>query len=235
MKRINLYQAEFRPPRIVLPARTIALGAAVFTLGLIALYVWESWQLAELRRQVVQIVQRADAVTRQVGASAPGAQREIPGANQEAETLEARAQVLRQAQEVIASGALGAETGYSAQFRALSRALGNTASSGAWLTRISLYESGHAMDLQGRALDGADAAQLIGNLRREPLFVGLSFAGLKIGPPVSGSAPDASPVGGNVVSEAQPAVAPRFLLFTLNARPLEPSPDMSALSRGAKP
>ncbi len=212
MKRINLYQAEFRPPRIALPARSIGIAGIAFLAGLIALYVWGNWQLAQLKGQVSQIVQRADAVTRQLAASAPENSANLDQTSSEAASLETRARLLQQAEEAISSGALGSETGYTAQFRALSRALGNTASGGAWLTRVTFHTGGHGMDLQGRALTGDAAAHLIGNLRREPLFVGLSFAGLKIGPPATEPGQGEPHPASNVVA------APRFLEFSLHAR-----------------
>jgi hypothetical protein len=92
----------------------------------------------------------ADAVTRQVETSAPGAatgriRRLARGA-----TLEARCALLQLAQEAIAGGEVGSETGYSAQFpRAVPRAA--TASPGAWLTGVVLFDNGRAMDLRGRA------------------------------------------------------------------------------------
>jgi dienelactone hydrolase len=78
MKQINLYQAAFRPPSIALPARSIALSGAVLLAGLLALYVWDDWQLRQLREQVAKLSQHADALTRQVGASAPGVRQADP-------------------------------------------------------------------------------------------------------------------------------------------------------------
>lgn len=219
MKQINLYQSEFRPPKVVLPARALVLSGVVFMVGLLALYAWESWQLRQLKQQVAQIVQRADTVTRQVQAYAPGARQADPSVAAEAQKLEARVRALQLAQDAIASGALGAETGYSAQFRALARAVGNPA--GAWLTRVTLSDSGHAMDLQGRALTGAAAARLIANLRREPLFVGLSFAGLDVHAPKSEDAAEESVAAQPIAKSGrslEPRTPPRFLEFSLNAR-----------------
>lgn len=225
MKQINLYQSEFRPPKVILPAHALVFSGGVFLVGLLALYAWESWQLHQLKQQVAQVVQRADSVTRQVQANAPGARQADPSVAAEAQTLEARVRALQLAQDAIASGALGSETGYSAQFRALARAVGNPASPGAWLTRVTLSDSGRALDLQGRALTGAAAARLIANLRREPLFVGLSFAGLDVHTPktegeVSGGALGAAltqPVA-KAGRSPEARTPPRFLAFSLNAR-----------------
>jgi hypothetical protein len=218
MKQINLYQSEFRPPKILLPARAMAISGAVFLAGLLALYAWDNWQLRLLKSQVGQVVQRAESVTRQVAANAPGARQADPNVALEAQTMEARMHALQQAQDAIANGELGSEHGYAAQFRALAR----TTSPGAWLTGVTLSDSGHAMDLRGRALTGADAAALIANLRREALFAGLSFAGLDVHPPKPEGAAEASS-------------PPRFLEFALIARLAEPAALKSASGLAVAP
>jgi hypothetical protein len=224
IKQINLYQAAFRPPSVVLPANKLLISGGVFIAGLLALYFWNGWQLRQLQQQVTQVVQRAAAVSSQVQASAPGARQADPGVAIEAATLEARINSLQLAQEAIASGELGSETGYAAQFQALARAVGDSATGGAWLTGATLYDSGRAMDLRGRALSGDAAARLIGNLRREPLFVGMSFAGLQVGPP----AQDAEANETNQAT-AKPAKPP-YLVFSLDARPAELAATNQALA-----
>jgi hypothetical protein len=211
IKQINLYQAEFRPPRVLLPARSLALSGVVFLLGLLALYGWQNWELKQLQVQVNQVEQRANAITRQIEASAVGAQASDAGLVTEAQSLEARVRALKLAQDAVASGELGSETGYSAYFLALSRTV---RTKGAWLTGVTVAESGRALSLQGRALSGADAARLVADLRRDPVFVGLSFSGLTVAPP------ETNPKRGDEPAE-QAAETPRFLIFTLDARQTE--------------
>jgi hypothetical protein len=219
MKQINLYQADFRPPKVILPARAMVFSSVVFMAGLLALYAWGNWQLRQLKGQVAQVVQRADALTLQMQANAPGARQADPTVAAEAQALEVRVRALQLAQDAIAHGELGSETGYSAQFRALARAVGTTASPGAWLTGVTITEGGHAMDLQGRALSGSDTARLIANLRREPLFIGLSFAALDVHPPKLENKTEASAkLASATLPVGKPAPQPRFLEFSLNAR-----------------
>jgi hypothetical protein len=206
MKQINLYQAAFRPPSILLPARKLAISGGVFVLGLLALYAWNDWQLRQLHQQVAQIEQRADAVMRQVLASAPAPQQSDASIAIQAQSLEARVRALQLAQDAISSGAVGSATGYAAQFRSLAR----TTHAGAWLTGVTVSDNGRALDLQGRALSGAAAAGLISNLRREPVFGGLSFAGLQISQPEQKAGTLGKP-------DITPAPA-SFLVFSLAAR-----------------
>ncbi len=214
MKHINLYQAAFHPPKIPLPARKLLAGGVVFLCGLLAVYAWDAWRLARLHQEVSQLTLRADNLEAQVNANNIIRQAD-PHLLAEAEAVEARLRNLQLAQEALASGALGSTSGYSAQFRALARAR----VTGAWLTRVEISGRGNEMNLHGRALTGEDSARLITSLRREPLFVGLSFAGLTLDPPNDKTGGyEALPAGG------APPLAPRFLEFTLSARAPEAAP-----------
>ncbi len=221
MKHINLYQAAFHPPRTILPARKLLAGAVVFLCGLLALYAWDAWRLTQVRLEVNQLAQRADHLEARVN-TANVAGRADPRVLAEAESVEARLRNLRLAQEAVTSGVLGSETGYSAQFRALSRA----GVAGAWLTRVEMEQRGGErhpeMNLRGRALTGEDSARLIASLRREPLFVGLSFSSLTLDPPKDKS-------GG---TEAAPASPPRFLEFALSAHQNPAPPGASPPNTG---
>lgn len=204
MKQINLYQAAFHPPQIVMPARRLLAGGLVFLAGLLALYAWDAWRLAQLRREVAQLAAQADKLEARVKVGTATHQAD-PGLLAEAEAMETRLRNLELARTALASGALGSTRGYAAHFRGLSR----TRVDGAWLTHIEVEARGQAMSLRGRALAAEDSARLIASLRREPLFAGLSFSGLSLAPPKD-EAPEAD-------SAARPA-APRFLEFTLSAR-----------------
>ncbi len=208
MKQINLYQAAFHPPRIVMPARTLLTGGVAFLCALLALYAWDAWRLAQLRRDVASLVERAAHLDTQVHSGAVARQTD-PRLLAEAEALETRLRNLQSARDALASGALGSQVGYSAQFLALSRARVE----GAWLTHIEVGDAGRALNLRGRALTGEHSARLIASLRREPLFVGLSFSGLTLAPPEEKKqSEDATP------ADATPKLPPRFLEFTLSAQ-----------------
>jgi hypothetical protein len=231
VKQINLYQSEFRPPKILLPARSLAISGVVFIAGLLALSAWERWQLSQLQVEVEQITQRAATVTRQLQSHAPGGRQADPKLLLDAQALEQQAHALKQAQDAINSGEVGSETGYSAQFRALARAT----SPGAWLTGVMVSDRGRALDLHGRALTGAAPARLIARLRGEPLLVGLSFAGLEVHQPKPESASETS-----VATQAHaaspvhtpPRTPPSFLEFSLNARLTE---SVAAQKQGTAP
>lgn len=227
MKHINLYQSAFHPPRTVVPARQILTGGAVFLCGLLALYAWDAWRLTQLKREVGQLTARATTLEAQVN-SGQATQLADPHVLAEAERMETRLHNLQRAQDALNSGALGSETGYSGHFRALSRAR----VAGAWLTRVEIDERGQAMNLHGRALTGEDSARLIAGLRREPLFVGLSFATLAVAPPKI-EAPSGAARG--ETRGAADDTPPRFLEFILNARVPETAETRPAPVAGGQP
>jgi hypothetical protein len=234
MKYINLYQAEFRPPKIILPARLLAGISLLFLTGILAFYAWGNWQLKLLKQQVTVAVQRADAVSRQVAASAPGSRQADPNIAMDAASIEARVNALQVAQEAIAGGELGTETGYSTHFRALAR----TAVTGTWLTHITISNNGRAMDLQGNTLSGSDAARFIANLRSEPLFIGMSFAGLNIGPlgSTAGSTPGLAQTPDKSRSSnkntATASALPAFLSFSLSGQLTDAGTNAATASGG---
>lgn len=201
MKYINLYQAAFHPPKVVLPAHRLLAGALVFLAALLALYAWDALRLQQLRVDVGQLAAKAERIEAGLK-SGMGADAADPAVIHQAVELETRLRNLGQAQSAMASGAFGPTQGYSAQFRALARGRND----GAWLTRVSIAERGAALNLSGRALTGEDTARLILRLGREPEFAGLAFSSLNIAPPKQEK------------EEAGQAL-PRFLEFTLLARP----------------
>lgn len=203
-KQINLYLAEFRPPQHTLPTHSLLFGAAIFAAGLAALHVWDSLKLDQYRQEADQAEQRAARVERQLAQLAGQGNQADPAIVAEAASLEARILALRTAQDSIAAGALGSDTGYAVHFQALSRAR----VPGAWLTRIELTEAGRAMSLEGRALHGEDPARLIAMLGRQPMLAGLTYAGLEVQPPTPETAS----------AESAPASTADYLEFTLAAR-----------------
>lgn len=234
-KQINLYQEAFRPARVALPAQSLFLGVAAFALGLVALSAWDAWRVAQLRGETDGVVARADAVARQVERAAQAGAQADPAVVAEAAELEARVRALQAAEAAVASGVLGSETGYSAQFRALARAR----VPGAWLTGVEIANQGAnqgagrglEMNLRGRALDGEAPARLIAGLRREPLFHGLTYAALTVRPPAAPGQGGAQTGTPGTPAEAKDATPPRFLEFSLDAR----LPEAASPPAGAQP
>ena len=206
-KQINLYQAAFRPPQTVLPTQSLLLGVAAFAVGLLLLHAWGSWKFSHYRQEADKLTAQAERIEHQLEQIARAGRQADPQVVAEAGILEAQVRALQLAQETVASGALGSETGYSAQFLGLSRAT----VPGAWLTRIEISGQGREMNLEGRALQGEDPARLIAALSRQPLFMGLSYAALEVHPAEEGEKSDQADGRG------PPAKGTDFLAFSLSA------------------
>ncbi|MEW6676831.1 MAG: hypothetical protein AB1421_02830 [Pseudomonadota bacterium] len=226
-KQINLYLAEFRPPQHILPTHALLFGAAIFAAGLAALHLWDVWRLGPYRQEADQAEARAALVERQLAQLTGEGTRADPAIIAEAESLEARILALRTAQDSIAAGALGSETGYAAHFQALSRAR----VPGAWLTRIEVAEAGKAMSLEGRALHGEDPARLIAMLGRQPMLAGLTYAGLEVQPPT----PETASAGPAPETASTPARTADYLEFTLAARLENPDAKPAQSKAGGGP
>jgi hypothetical protein len=216
-KQINLYQAEFRPPQIVLPTRSLLLGVAMFAAGLLLLQAWDSWQFRRYRQEADRMSAAAERIERRLAEVAPVTHPADAKVVAEAEVLEARIRALQLAEDAVASGALGSEAGYAAQFLALSRAT----VPGAWLTHVAITGNGQVMDLQGRALQGGAPARLIAALGRQPLFRGLSYAALDVHPPETKEGAGPGPVA-----------PPNFLEFSLSAQPNGTNAAAAATAKG---
>lgn len=223
MKGINLYQNEFRPPAVVLPAVLLLRLAALFILLLLLFHAWQRWDLTGLQTQEAALALQARQAQARADAVKAAARPANPALIREAETWEHRHEALQRAQRALEEGGAGSEKGYSDAFRALSRA----AVPGAWLVEADLQGSGGEMNLKGRALTGEDAARLVASLQRQPRFAGLRFAGLEMDSPPEKGAADLR-------------AAPRHLEFELKARLPEgvnpappPAKPGSAVSGGA--
>lgn len=178
MKYINLYHAEFRPPRVVLPFALMVRGTVLFLLALVALYGYGRWDAGRqqtindrLQARVVQLEKRLEADARRTTTIAAD-----PLLAEQVQALERRIQALARVEEVVASGALGTPFGYSRHFRSLAQAI----VPGAWLTGIALEGKGNTLSLTGRALRSEDAARYVNQLRQAPQFSGFSFAAMEL-------------------------------------------------------
>ena len=178
-KQINLYQAEFRPSKPPLPTRMLLVLAGLFAVLLVGAHLWDRTRLQAQRQAADQVTAQAEAAEQQLEAAAKAMRQADPHVLAEAEALEARAAALGQARDAVASGVLGSQAGYARHFQALAR----TTVPGAWLTRIDLTHSGREMGLAGRALKGDAPTRLIAALTRQPLFMGMNYAGLNVAPP----------------------------------------------------
>lgn len=181
LRHINLYQAEFRPARVVFPVRRMLAGLGLLLLGLLALHGWGIWQNRQLALQVAQVTRQTETVEAHLAAlgKARDPATPDPAVVADIQRLESQLAALTRLEQTLQSGAVGSTRGWSAQFDALAR----VSVPGLWLTGVRLEGSAPYMTLRGRSLDGNTPARYIALLRGEPQFVGLEFTSLEIAEP----------------------------------------------------
>lgn len=220
MRHINLYQDEFRPPAVALPAGLILRLCGLFLLGLLLVHGWQQWRLSVLRTETDTVKAQARQMDSRAQTVRTAAKPADPRVLSEAEAWERRLAALHKAQQALEEGAAGREAGFSGPFRALAQAT----VSGAWLLRVDMAGARREMSLHGRALTGEDAARLVASLKRQPQFTGLRFAALELETPKDASREHAG-------SKQAGAPVPPPLEFDLRATlPLAAPPLANALT-----
>jgi hypothetical protein len=173
-QQINLYQAEFQQPEIVLSADHIFMGAG----GLLVLMIFSSVLLAvsnihtahrltalktdvdALKQENVQLTNQLQgrAVDQVLAGSAANASRQ----------LQSRQDILQLVQR-------SEQRKDTVLFSELLAGLARQHVSDMWLTRIDISENGHEMHLEGSTLNAKLVPAFVGNLSQEPVYAGREF------------------------------------------------------------
>jgi hypothetical protein len=204
-QHINLYHAQFRPPRNPLPARYILAGAGLMLLVMLGLAGFDRWQLNLAKDNLATLETRADRLEAQMNglASQVAGRQADPALAGELARLEAGLVALNRAEQAIRSGALGSATGYSGYFAALSR----VRVAEVWLVGIDLGGEPARLSLSGRALADDGPVRYVGALRREPALAGLGFAGLEIKEAAGADGKRPAGLEFHLAAQAEPAPA----------------------------
>lgn len=222
LRHINLYQVEFRPARVPLPASRMLAGLGLLLLGLLAVWGWGLAQNRALEAEVARVGRQTEALEGRLNALDKGRPAAGPVSAEAIRRLEARLAGLSRAEQDIRSGAAGSMQGWSAQFDALAR----VRVSGLWLTGVSLEGHPPVMTLRGRTLDGTSPARYIAQLRRQPQLAGLEFAALEIAEPETKPGPPAADT---------PDKTPRYLEFHLSGPARQPATQAADTPPGRQP
>lgn len=177
-QQINLYQAEFRPRKVVFPAAGMLRAALLWLLGLAAIYGYGAWQLGKTRADMLQLEQRVQTIERRVEAQRQQEDggKSVAELTQQAAAAEAKLQALNNAAAAVEAGAIGSDKGFSGHFHAFSRAT----VPGVWLIGFQIGTRGEIVKLSGRTLDSEGPARFLHGLREQTLFHGLQFSFLQI-------------------------------------------------------
>jgi hypothetical protein len=173
-QQINLYQAEFQQPEIMLSADHIFMGAG----GLLLLMVLSSAGLAvsnmhsgdrltTVKAEVEALKQANEQINSRLRNRAVD-QNLATNATEASRQLQARQEMLQlverteQRQDAI-------------YFSELLAGLARQHVDGMWLSRIDITANGRDMYLEGSTLDAQRVPQFVGNLSREQAYAGREF------------------------------------------------------------
>ncbi len=210
-QQINLFNPVFRRQKKIFSALTMVQALALLLVGILALSLYGSSQVAMLEREAARGAdQLAQKQTRLASVATEFAPRK-KSAELAAELAQAEAQLaaLERVSGVIERGELGDTGGYAKYLRALAR----QGIDGLWLTGVNITGAGTEIGIRGRALDPAMVPSYIGRLTSEPDLRGKSFASLRIdeAAPITRTGPDGK----------QSAAPAPYVEFSLQARSAE--------------
>jgi hypothetical protein len=174
MQQINLYQSQFRPKQIILPARQFLLIAfvmiAIFCVLSAYLHFEQISQQAIVTNQQEQLAKKE---TRLI------ALREQLAKYEENPLLKAELASLQQTYEenqdildYLKNEQLGNQIGFSSTLEALSE----QHISGLWLNQFSLLNAGQHTALNGQTSDATKVPEYIDSLGRSEQFNGKTFS-----------------------------------------------------------
>lgn len=173
-QQINLYQAEFREPEIMLSADHIFMGIGGLLLlivlgsaGISASNMLGGGRLDALKAEVEALKQANEQMTVQVRSRLVD-QKLVADANEASRQLQARREIL----QLVERTEQRRDTVY---FSELLAGLARQHVEGMWLSRIEISASGRDMYLEGTAVDAKRVPQFVGNLSREEAYAGREF------------------------------------------------------------
>lgn len=186
-QQINLYQPMFRKRRRVLSARAILYSVGLTAVGLLSFYGFGEWQTRRLAWQVESLVQQRDVARERL----VGLESRLPPRTKSRllETELARLDRRVKEQSSVIQVLEGDDTGFTRGFSGFLEGFARRRVDGLWLTGFEISDGGHALNIDGQALDAALVPVFVQELSGEPAFGGLSFGDLRVERPVeTGSA-----------------------------------------------
>jgi hypothetical protein len=200
-QQINLYQPLFRPGRTALPARSVLQLLVIFTVGLLAVWLFDAWRVHRLEREVLAMEARqADqsALLQAVG-DARAYPSSIDLKPQWQQTHDQLAQH-RQALATLNAGAAGTRSGFAAALASLAR----HHIDGIWLEHVRFSNGGRLQALEGTALDADLVPRYLHSLAGESVLRGTQIDDFRIdrSEGIDGSGAEAASTTANAASHA---------------------------------
>lgn len=203
--QINLYNPALRARREYITATTIALGLLLVVVGIVLVYGYYQWRVAQLTQESVAV--ETDLKMRQdqmaVLADEVARVRHSKAVEQQLADAEAMLRGREAVATVLSTGVLGSAQGFSDYLRAFARQI----LPGVWITGLDIAAGGTAIRIEGRTTGADQVPAYIKRLTGEKSLQGRSFTTLEIHQPEaqdSASPETAAPPGRSPVSAALP-------------------------------
>ena len=172
-QQVNLYQPMFRKQKKIFSALTMLQSLAVVLVGFVLFYVYASWNVDNLRKEVANHSNMQQAALAKI--SSLNERYPIRKKSKLLETkiagLEAELQAKQALLKVLSDTTLGNTTGFSEHFSGIAR----QRIQGMWLRGLQLSEGGTQVGIIGSALEPQLVPQFIRKLGKEQAFAGAEF------------------------------------------------------------
>jgi len=195
-QQINLYNPAFEAHQAVLSFRGAAAGWALAALIVVAIAVFEIFNLNSLQQTQHELdgqVAAAQAQVQRLGAQM-AARGHDPRLAEEAARLEVEIGGRQEVMDVLRAGSLGDTRGFSEHLRAFAR----QSFEGVWLTGLTIASAGRDVSLEGRALQASYVPSYLKRLNGESAMQGHPFSELLIQEPAQNPADKDAPRPGYV-------------------------------------
>lgn len=178
MQSINLFLPEYRQKREWLSLQSSVIGCVVFFLLMATVHLVQGSQLHKLQQSAAALEQQESELEQQVEQlkTELAAHGDPTGLKKQAEQLRAAIENRKAIQDVIASTAMGNQSGFSQHLFVL----GEKREAGLVLNRIVLRRGGDYVELAGSSRSAAAVPLYVHNLQQSQVFAAAKFGFLTI-------------------------------------------------------
>lgn len=176
MQHVNLYLPEFRPKRIVMSARQMAL-ALTLCLSVLVVFSLLSWnKTTELKRHIVELQNKKLHTSKNVDQLKLAGKPSDQGIDDRIAAVRQAIARRQQIKELIVAQNLGNAVGFSSALTALAA----QSLDGLALENIRLSDSGKKLALSGRASNSRVIPRYIAKLESEDIFALTQFGTVSV-------------------------------------------------------
>lgn len=174
MQQVNLYQAQFKPKKVILPAPQVLLIALIPVLLFSLISIVMSGKQTSIEEELASQTEQLKVQQQQLNTLEQqlNARKESPLLRAELNDIEQKLVSKQILLDHLSNQSFGNQHGFSMMLTALSKQHVNDL----WLTQFSLLNSGQFIALQGSAYTSQLIPEYIDNLAKSEQFQGKNFS-----------------------------------------------------------